>query len=111
FDWQVGGTGRITPVAVFTPVKLYGATVTNASVYNIGYIRQLGLGVGAKVLVTRANDVIPRILTVVEKPEAVETYPATCPSCGTPTEEQKEYIVCPNTATCPAQAVGRIKRY
>lgn len=111
FDWQVGGTGRITPVAVFTPVKLYGATVTNASVYNVGYIRQLGLGVGAKVLVTRANDVIPRILTVVEKPASVESYPTKCPACDAPTEEQGEYIVCPNAATCPAQAVGRVKRY
>ena len=110
-DWQVGGTGRITPVAIFTPVNVMGATITNASVYNIKYIKDLGIGVGAEVLVIRANDVIPRISEVHKKPESVEEAPATCPVCGAATGMEGEYLVCPNDSGCSAQAAGRIKRY
>lgn len=110
-DWQVGGTGRITPVAVFTPVNVLGATITNASVYNLKYISELGIGVGAKVLIARANDVIPRVMSVLARGTSVATGPTVCPVCGSPTEMEGEYLVCPNTSDCAAQAAGRIKRY
>jgi DNA ligase (NAD+) len=110
-EWQVGGQGRITPVAIFNPVNVMGATITNASVYNLKYIADLGIGVGAEVMVVRANDVIPRITEVSKKPEKVETGPTHCPACGTSTGMEGEYLVCPNALECPAQAVGRIKRY
>ena len=64
--WQVGNSGRLTPVAVVDPVLLVGATVTRASLYNLAYIDELGLDIGAKVLVARANDVIPRIEELVK---------------------------------------------
>ncbi len=110
-EWQVGGQGRITPVAIFNPVNVMGASITNASVYNLKYIADLGIGVGAEVMVVRANDVIPRITEVSKKPEKVETGPTHCPACGTSTGMEGEYLVCPNALECPAQAVGRIKRY
>lgn len=110
-DWQVGGTGRITPVAVFTPVNVLGATITNASVYNIKYITDLGIGVGAKVLIARANDVIPRVMSVLVKGSSVATVPSKCPVCTSDTVMEGEYLICPNTADCSAQAAGRIKRY
>lgn len=110
-EWQVGGTGRITPVAVFDPVRLVGAEVTNASLYNLKYIQELGLDVGASILIARANDVIPRVVSVTRKVPTVATGPTTCPACGGDTLMDGEYLLCPNADSCPAQAVGRIKRY
>jgi len=109
--WQVGGTGRLTPVAVFEPVSLMGATVTNASLYNLRYIRELGVTEGSRIKVVRANDVIPRVTEVVTQTPNAITVPTNCPVCGHDVQPDGEYLVCQNEATCPAQAVGRIKRY
>ncbi len=109
--WQVGGTGRITPVAVFEPVTLVGAEVTRASLYNHAYIEQLCLDVGARILVTRANDVIPRVTRVVTPTGTVAQVPKACPSCGAPTNHDGLYLVCQNLAECPAQTVGRVKAW
>jgi DNA ligase (NAD+) len=112
FDWQVGASGRITPVAVFAPVNVLGATITNASVYNTAEIRKLNINVGSKILVARANDVIPKILSGLDNPCGEPALPPPqCPVCGSETEMEGEYLICPNTADCPAQAVGRIERY
>ena len=108
---QVGGTGVITPVAVFDPVNLVGTTVTNASLYNWRYIRNLGLGVGSKIIVARAGDVIPRVVSVRVKSENIDTPPEICPVCGAKTEWKGEYLICPNVEGCPAQLLGRIKRF
>lgn len=110
-EWQVGASGRMTPVGVIHPTFVLGTTITNASLYNIAYIRTLGIHIGAKVLVTRANDVIPRITEVVEKSQPPAEAPSQCPVCSSGTEMQGEYLVCPNTSDCAAQAVGRIERY
>lgn len=106
-----GATGRMTPVAVLDPVDLLGTTVTNASLYNWKYIRDLGLDIGAKVLVARANDVIPRVTELVQGTGTIANNPTHCESCGTAAEWEGEYLVCPNSAGCPAQAVGRLQRY
>ncbi len=110
-DWQVGGSGRITPVAVFDPVPLIGAMVTNASLYNIKYIETLQLDIGAKILVARANDVIPRVVSARMLPGTIAKAPEACPACATATVREGEYVVCPNVAACPAQLAGRLKRY
>ncbi len=62
---QVGGTGRITPVAVFDPVRILGAEVSRASLYNQKYVEEIGFYIGARIIVSRANDVIPRVDAVV----------------------------------------------
>ena len=110
-EWQVGGSGRITPVAVFNPVRLLGAEVTNASVYNIKYIKDLGMTPGCRVLIARANDVIPRVVSVTAPSPAELEIPRICPSCDQILSMEGEYLVCTNSAECPAQTVGRIKRY
>jgi DNA ligase (NAD+) len=111
-EWQVGASGRITPVAIYDPVKVLGATLTNANVYNLTNIRKLGINVGARVLVARGNDVIPQVLSVLENPSGVPADPPeNCPVCGADTEMEGEYLICPNTSDCAAQAVGRIERY
>ncbi len=108
---QVGSTGRITPVAVFQPVRLVGAEVSRASLYNQRYIETIGFDAGARILVTRANDVIPRVSSVTKSTGTISPAPSTCPECGAPTVRDGEYIVCPNTAGCPAQTVGRLKQW
>lgn len=110
-DWQVGGTGRITPVAIFSPVRLVGAEVTNASLYNLKYIQDLRLDVGATILIARANDVIPRVLSVRKETGTIAQAPSTCPVCMAHVTQDGEYLVCSNVEGCSAQSVGRIKRY
>jgi DNA ligase (NAD+) len=108
--WQTGATGRMTPVATFDPVNLLGAQVVNASLYNLKYIRDLGLGPGARVLVARANDVIPRVTETIVRVDP-DTPPSVCTTCGASTEIDGEYLVCADRAGCPAQAVGRIVQW
>ena len=110
-DYQVGGTGRITPVAVLEPVSLLGATVQKASLYNMAYIKQIGFKVGSKVMVTRSNDVIPRVLSVTESAGEPDPAPTECPECSYPLDWDGEYLVCLNTAECSAQIEGRLKRW
>ena len=109
--WQVGNSGRVTPVAIVDPVQLVGATVTRASLYNIAYIEELGLDIGAKVLVARANDVIPRIEELVKGTGSIAKAPKHCPACHSATMMEGENLVCTNTASCPAQVIGRIKNW
>lgn len=108
---QVGGTGRITPVAVFKPIRILGAEITRASLYNQRYVEEIGFGVGAKILVGRANDVIPRVMSVTGVAEKVSQAPTHCPECGAETERDGEYVICPDVGGCPAQTEGRIKTW
>jgi DNA ligase (NAD+) len=109
--WQVGGTGRMTPVAVFDPVNLVGAQVSRASLYNQAYIEEIGFDIGATILVVRANDVIPRVSQVIKSTGTILQPPKNCSVCGAETTRDGEYIVCPNTGGCSAQVVGRIKQW
>lgn len=109
--WQVGNSGRITPVAVVDPVLLVGAMVSRASIYNLSYIEELGLDIGAKVLVARANDVIPRIEELVTGTGKTAKGPEFCPECGGLTKMDGENLVCGNTKHCRAQIIGRIKNW
>jgi DNA ligase (NAD+) len=109
--WQVGNSGRLTPVATVDPVTLVGATITRASLYNIAYIEELGLDIGARVLVARANDVIPRIEELIKGTGTIAQIPDSCPVCGGDVEMQGENGVCVNSKLCPSQVVGRIKNW
>lgn len=109
--WQVGNSGRITPVATVDPVVLVGATVTRASIYNMSYIEELQLDIGATVLVARANDVIPRIEELVKGTGKIAQPPSNCPECNGKTHMDGENLVCTNTQKCPAQIIGRIKNW
>jgi DNA ligase (NAD+) len=94
--WQVGNSGRLTPVATVDPVTLVGATVTRASLYNLAYIEELGLDIGATVLVARANDVIPRIEEVIKGTKSVAKPPKKCPECDGAVRMDGENLVWPN---------------
>lgn len=109
--WQVGNSGRLTPVATVDPVLLVGASVTRASLYNLAYVQELGLDVGASVLVSRANDVIPRIEELIKSTGTIAQAPTICPECGGVVEIVGENLNCTNIAKCPAQMIGRIKNW
>ena len=108
---QVGRTGVLTPVAELEPVPLAGVVVSNATLHNKGYIAEHDLRIGDTVLVQRAGDVIPQVLSVVleERPGNAEpfVFPDVCPVCGSPAREDGEAVRCTNE-TCPAKTVQRI---
>ena len=88
--WNVGRTGKITPLARVEPVELAGVTVQNCTLNNIGDIerKNLKFALGSRVFIRRSNDVIPEILgKVTEEQDGEEIlYPEQCPSCGFPLE-------------------------
>lgn len=108
---QVGDTGIITPVAEFDEVELLGAKIKRASLHNFSLVKELGINIGAEILVTRANDVIPFIKEVITPNNGYFPIPEHCPACGTKTVRVGEYVRCPNKQTCPPQVIGRINKW
>jgi len=108
-DVQVGRTGKITPVARLAPVFVGGVTVSNATLHNEDYIRSLGLMVGDTVIVRRAGDVIPQVVSVLpdRRPRGARafTMPTACPVCGSKVarDEGEKDLRCTGGLVCPAQ--------
>jgi len=105
---QVGRTGAVTPTAVFEPVQLAGTTVTRAVLHNQDFINKKNISVGDTVVVRKAGDIIPEVVSVKHHVQGAPpfTLPEFCPSCGAKLvrERDEAAIRCPNT-TCPAQIV------
>jgi DNA ligase (NAD+) len=106
---QVGRTGKLTPVAVLTPVFIGGTTVSRATLHNADEIERLGLKIGDSVLVERGGDVIPKIVEVVDdkqhpRGDRVFVFPSDCPVCGSEVvrEEGEADYRCINV-DCPAR--------
>jgi len=114
--WQVGSTGRVTPVAEFHPVLLAGAEVRQASLHTLGNIRDLTGGgplrTGALILVSRRNDVIPYVEELLNLGDGCALVePVACPVCAMQLVKNGEYILCPNTTGCSAQTVGVLRNW
>jgi len=105
-DVQVGRTGALTPVARLKPVIVSGVTVTNATLHNEDYIRELGLKIGDTVVIERSGDVIPKVLRVAREGAERKDFvmPSKCPICGSPVmrAEGEAASRCLNT-NCPAR--------
>lgn len=105
---RVGRTGVLTPTAELEPVRLAGTTVSRATLHNEDLIREKDLRIGDKVLVQKAGDIIPEVISVLPEErtgaEAVWTMPAACPSCGSPVvrAEGEAAARCTGLA-CPAR--------
>lgn len=110
--WQVGRTGKLTPLAVVEPVDLGGATVRKATLNNYGDIIRKDVKVGSRVLIRRSNEVIPEILGAVEHAEgsAPVERPTSCPFCGTAVEEVGANIFCPNRL-CRPRIIGKMEHF
>ncbi len=110
--WQVGRTGKLTPLAEIAPVELAGATVRRATLNNYGDLTRKDVKVHSRVLVRRSNEVIPEILGAVEHVEGsipVEK-PALCPFCGSAVKEVGANLFCTNPA-CPPRVVQKLTHY
>jgi DNA ligase (NAD+) len=111
--WQVGRTGKLTPLAVVDPVELSGATVSRATLNNAGDIARKGVAVGARVWIRRSNEVIPEITGVSERhaDDRGIAVPARCPACGAALVTVGAHIFCPNADGCTPQIVARLAHY
>jgi DNA ligase (NAD+) len=107
--WEVGLTGRVTPVANLRAVRIGGVEIRRASLHNVKMVRELGVSPGAEVLVSRRNDVIPYIEEVI-KSNGIEFIPEDCPVCDKPLEEDGEFLVCTNRK-CQARVFGDIQKW
>jgi len=113
---QVGRIGTLTPVARLTPVFVGGTTVRSATLHNIDEIRRRDLRVGDTIVLQRAGDVIPEVVSaVVDARDGTETIwemPARCPACETPAVRDEGEVAwrCPNP-WCPAQRIGGLLHF
>ncbi len=107
-ELSVGRTGRITPTAIFEPVRLCGTSVSRATLHNQDFIDELDIGIGDTIVVYKSGEIIPKVKEVKKdkRPEGWKRFviPDTCPACGARTEREKDTadIKC-TSPNCPAQ--------
>lgn len=111
-NWQIGRTGKLTPLALLEPVELGGVTVSRATLNNYGDILRKDVKIGSRVLVRRSNEVIPEILGTTEHLESSQAVekPTVCPACGTPLQEVGAHLFCPNR-DCIPRIVSMLDHY
>ena len=113
---QVGRTGVLTPKATVDPVRLAGTTVTNATLHNEDFIKSRDIRIGDTVLIQKAGEIIPEVISVVKdkRPHDAQefAFPETCPACGSPVsrDEGGAAIRC-RGAECPAQLLRNIVHF
>ena len=108
---NVGRTGVLTPTGVFSPVTLAGTTVSRATLHNQDFILEKGIAIGSRVILRKAGEIIPEVVSVVETPAGEEPFqlPERCPSCGelVVREEGEAATRCVNPQ-CPAQLLRHL---
>lgn len=115
-SWELGRTGKLTPLAHLEPVDICGVTVKRATLNNYGDICRKRVRVGSNVWVRRSNDVIPEIMGVVwqgegEAPETDILPPTCCPACGGALTQRGAHIFCLNRQTCRPQSIARMAHF
>ena len=107
-ELSVGRTGRITPTAIFEPIRLCGTTVSRATLHNQDFIDDLDIGIGDTIVVYKSGEIIPKVKEVIKAKRPAGTVrfqiPDVCPVCGAKTEREKDTadIKC-TSPNCPAQ--------
>ena len=115
-SWELGRTGKLTPLAHLVPVEICGVTVRRATLNNYSDICRKRVRIGSDVWVRRSNDVIPEIMGVVwegegEAPETDIFPPQTCPACGGALTQRGAHLFCLNRQTCKPQAIARMAHF
>ena len=115
-SWELGRTGKLTPLAHLSPVDICGVTVKRATLNNYGDICRKRVRIGSDVWVRRSNDVIPEIMGVVwegegEAPETDILPPEVCPACGGALTQRGAHIFCLNRQTCRPQSIARMAHF
>lgn len=111
-QWNVGRTGKLTPLAILEPVELCGATIRRATLNNYDDIQRKKVKIGSRVFIRRSNDVIPEILGVSEDNGGKEIpVPTVCPACGSDLVRDGAHIYCSNEGDCPPQIIGRLTHF
>lgn len=114
-EWSPSRTGLINPVAIFEPVELEGTTVTRASLHNVSIMEKLGIAIGSKVMVYKANMIIPQISRNLTPSDEVY-IPTECPCCGGPTRLNEDpnsgvlTLMCDNPL-CPVKGNKRFEHF
>lgn len=111
--WQVGRTGKVTPVAELEPTELCGVTIKRATLNNYNDILRKKVKIGDRVFIRRSNDVIPEILSVAETyPTSKQIKkPTVCPCCGSTLEDTTTELYCRNHLGCRAQIVLKLTQF
>ncbi|MBD0281287.1 MAG: NAD-dependent DNA ligase LigA [Thermoleophilaceae bacterium] len=117
--WNVGRTGHMVPAAVLEPVQVSGVTVKLATLHNEQDLRRKDVREGDEVIVMRAGDVIPQVISPTAKAQRakdrgpVPEPPERCPACGTPTIKPDDgvWTICPNRTGCPGQVFQAVKHF
>lgn len=112
--WELGRTGKLTPLAHVEPVDFYGVTVRRATLNNLGDIQRKQIAIGCNVWIRRSNDVIPEITGRAGDilPGEIPIEPPTvCPACGETLIRRGAHLFCMNRKTCKPQAVARIAHF
>jgi len=113
--WNLGRTGKLTPLAIVEPVDIGGVTVSNCTLNNMDDIERKGLkfGIGTQIFIRRANDVIPEILGKADEGEVGREIvaPTVCPACGHAVEQRGAHLFCPNKLGCKPQIVARVSHF
>ena len=111
--WQVGRTGKITPVAELEPTELCGVTIKRATLNNYNDILRKKVKIGDRVFIRRSNDVIPEILSVAETYETSKSIqkPTNCPCCGAGLVDTETELYCPNHLGCRTQIVLKLVQF
>ncbi len=111
--WEVGRTGKLTPLAHVEPVEFAGVTVRKATLNNWDDIQRKRVGIGSRVSIRRSNDVIPEILGAVpgDVPKAPVEKPTRCPQCGAHVEMRGAHLYCTNSLSCRPQIAARLSHY
>ncbi|MBQ6979921.1 MAG: NAD-dependent DNA ligase LigA [Clostridia bacterium] len=110
--WQVGRTGKLTPLGLVSPVELAGATVKKATLNNYGDLKRKNIKIGARVLIRRSNEVIPEILGTTEITDGCKDVfkPEICPYCGEKLVESGANLFCPNV-NCRPRVVASLANF
>lgn len=112
--WELGRTGKLTPLAHVEPVDFYGVTVKKATLNNLADIQRKNIAIGCNVWIRRSNDVIPEIMGRAGETEENEKQivrPEVCPACGSRLTERGAHLFCMNRETCRPQAVARLAHF